>query len=249
MNRSLLTDPQPPRLAVARRTWLLALAGALLLLATQSVVRLQVGRRLAREAVPHQQGGVPGGRRLLVLGDSTAVGTGASDPWHSLVGRLGREHPSWHIDNQARNGARIADLPQQLAQATGPLDLVLVMAGGNDVIRGSDMADVEGWLRRLLVDLRARGARVVLMPCGDLSHAQLLAPVSGWMHRRSTALHAAVARAAGGGLATVVDLRLPREQDPFVQDPRRMHAADGLHPSDDGYAQWYRTLAPVMARA
>ena len=34
----------------------------------------------------------------------------------------------------------------------------------------------------------------------------------------------------------------PRAGDPFAQDPKRMNAADGLHPSDQGYRQWYAEL-------
>jgi lysophospholipase L1-like esterase len=63
------------------------------------------------------------------------------------------------------------------------------------------------------------------------------------MGQRSQALHdaaAAVARARG---AQHVDLLLPRAQDPFVHEAGRLHAADGLHPSDDGYALWYAQLA------
>lgn len=236
--------------AKARRgTLLLLAAGALAVLVAPFAVRLQISRQLARRAVPYQQVGDRRGRRLLVLGDSTALGTGASQPALSVPGRIGADHPGWHIDNRARNGARMRDLPAQLATADANPDLVLLMAGGNDVIRGGDMAEVEHVLRQLLLDLRQRGARVLLMPCGDLGHAQLLAPLSPWMHRRSTALHAAVARAAAGGLATVVDLRQPRERDPFVQEPDRMHADDGLHPSDEGYAEWYRVLQPALAVA
>lgn len=237
--------PAAPR----RGTLALLAAGAVALLVAPFAVRVQIGRGLARKAVPYRQSGDPQGRRLLVLGDSTAVGTGASQPALSVPGRIGADRPGWHIDNRARNGARMRDLPAQLAEADAAPDLVLLMAGGNDVIWGSDMGEVEAVLRRLLLDLRQRGARVLLMPCGDLAHAQLLSPLAPWMHRRSTALHAAVARAAAGGLATVVDLRQPRDRDPFVLEPRRMHAADGLHPSDDGYAQWYRSLQPALAVA
>lgn len=72
--------------------------------------------------------------RLLIVGDSTAVGTGASSPASSLAGLLAEQYPRLWIDNRARDGAKFADVLQQLS---GPerFDMVLVQAGGNDVIR------------------------------------------------------------------------------------------------------------------
>ena len=46
-----------------------------------------------------------------------------------------------------------------------------------------------------------------------------------------------------GQRATYVSLFKERAADPFAQEPRRLHAADRLHPSDVGYAQWHRELS------
>ena len=40
--------------------------------------------------------------------------------------------------------------------------------------------------------------------------------------------------------APVVGLRPPPDQDPFVQQPDRDQAADGLHPSSEGGALWFQ---------
>ena len=39
-----------------------------------------------------------------------------------------------------------------------------------------------------------------------------------------------------------VRLLKPRDQDPFVTRSQVLNAADGLHPSSAGYAEWYREL-------
>ena len=39
-----------------------------------------------------------------------------------------------------------------------------------------------------------------------------------------------------------VRLLKPRDQDPFVTRSQELNAADGLHPSSAGYAEWYREL-------
>lgn len=205
--------------------------------------RVQASRVLAAQALPFQAQPLQPAYRLLVVGDSTAVGTGASSPERSLVGQIGSQHPDWEIRNLARNGARFADLPAQLAAAGTGYDAVLVMAGGNDVIRMTSGPALRRHIDAALAAAQAHGSRVVLMPSGNVGHAPFFGPpLSWWMSWRSQHLHAEVAAAARAAGARYVRLLLPRKQDPFVAAPERLHAADGLHPSDEGYAQWLESL-------
>lgn len=200
---------------------------------------------LARHSEPLQQRPAASVGRLLVVGDSTAVGTGASAPAHSVAGRIAQAHPQLLIDNRARDGARHADLLEQMRDippGTPPYDMVLVQAGGNDVIRlrGHDAlrADIEQ------VVLRASeiGRVVVLMPCGNVGNAPFFfPPLSWWMTQRSRVLHRLVAEAAARHGAVYVDLFQERVDDPFVKNPA-LNASDGLHPSDAGYALWWAEL-------
>lgn len=210
--------------------------------------RLRQSRRLLADARPYQQQPAAPTRHLLVIGDSTAVGTGAASPCDSVPGRIGRAHPDWRIDNLAANGARVSELAAQLRRMPGMLDLVLIMAGGNDVLRLSPWAQVQADLTALLLQARRRGAHVVLMPCGDVGLAPLVPPLAGaWMRWRSERLHRACRRAAHGTGVAVVDLRLPPQADPFRRDPHRCYAADGLHPSGEGYGHWFECLRRARA--
>jgi len=47
--------------------------------------------------------------------------------------------------------------------------------------------------------------------------------------------------------APLVGLRPPPDQDPFVQQPQRYQAADGLHPSSKGDALWFQRLQQAHA--
>jgi lysophospholipase L1-like esterase len=40
----------------------------------------------------------------------------------------------------------------------------------------------------------------------------------------------------------IVDLALPRQRDPFAQDPDRHYAADRIHPNANGYGRWFECL-------
>lgn len=205
--------------------------------------RLSTAARLAKQSVPFEQTPSQPTRRLLVVGDSTAVGTGATSPANSVAGRIAQAHPTWAITNRAADGARIAAVVRQLEAAPEGQDLVLLMAGGNDVIRFTSFAD---WRRDLRVALRLareRGRDVVVMPCGNVGHAPFFwPPLSWWMSARSERLHAITAEVAREAGARYVKLLLPKEADPFAQTPSLMHAADGLHPSDEGYRAWFEML-------
>jgi len=208
--------------------------------------RLGEARALARASEPYRQPGQDGAPRLLVIGDSTAVGTGASAPTRSLPGLIGQRWPRIGIDNRAQDGATFAALPAQLAP-DGRYDVVLVMAGGNDVIRLRDFAQVRADIERALALAHERAPTVVVMPAGNVGNAPFFPPpLSWWMSSRACELHVAIAAASARSGAIYVNLYRERAQDPFVQQ-LDLHAADGLHPSEAGYRQWWSELEAQAA--
>lgn len=218
------------------------LAGAWLLTAC-APWRLWATAQLTRDAQPFTAQPAQPLRRVLVVGDSTAVGTGANAPADSLAGLISQDHPRWHIDNLASNGARFADVVQQLEGAPGGYDLVLVLAGANDVIRMTGRDSLQGGMHQALQLARNKGTHVVLMPCGDAGNAPFFAPPLSWlMSRRSHTLHAIAQDAAQVHGARYVRLLRPRAQDPFVIHKDELNARDGLHPSSAGYREWYAEL-------
>jgi lysophospholipase L1-like esterase len=236
------TRPTPLRASWLRGGALLA-ALAALGLGGCALNRLHTGRTLAAQALPFSAHPQAPQRRLLLVGDSTAVGTGASSAAHSVAGLMAADHPDWRIENLAVNGARFEDVVQQLKHASGQHDLVLVLAGGNDVIGLTNEQDLRTAVSEVLALAHRRGRAVVLMPCGNVGHAPFFfAPVSWLMSQRSQTLHAVVAEATQASGSRYVRLLQPPESDPFVLEPERLNAADGLHPSDAGYRQWYAEL-------
>jgi lysophospholipase L1-like esterase len=205
--------------------------------------RIWTAASLANEARPYAAQPVRPAQRILVVGDSTAVGTGATGPLASLPGLIGQRYPTWHIDNLASNGARYADVAHQLERAAKGYDLVLVLAGGNDVIRFTSEAALRRHITAVVDLARQKTARVVVMPCGNVGHAPFFMPPLSWvMSRRSNRLHALVQEISAAREARYVRLLKPRDEDPFVARSAELHAADGLHPSDTGYREWWREL-------
>jgi len=206
-----------------------------------AVWRVQRSAELARASEPFQNNPDKPAIRVLIVGDSTAVGTGASSGRESLAGLMARQHPRTLIENRARDGARFADV---LAQLVGEqrFDIVLVQAGGNDVIRLRGLDALQADIDRVTDRARELADTVVLMPAGNVGNAPFFfAPVSWWMTQRSRALHGFVKQAAARTGAVYVNLFHEREDDPFVSNPG-LNASDGLHPSDAGYVVWFEQL-------
>lgn len=219
----------------------LAVVAALCVASGCTPWRLGEARALAQRSEALQQVPPDAAQRLLIVGDSTGVGTGASSPRNSLAGLIARDHPRLHIDNRARDGATIADVVKQLA-GDERHDVILVLAGGNDVTSLRALSEVRADIDRVASMASARAACVVLMPAGNVGNAPFFAPPVSWlMTSRSRALHDLVRAAARRHQVAYVNLFLERATDPFVADPD-LTAADGLHPGDAGYLVWYRQL-------
>ena len=230
----------PKRLWLARLARV-AVAAALFVASGCSAWRTGEERELVQRHEPLQQAPADAVHRLLIVGDSTGMGTGATSPAGSLAGLIARDYPHLHIDNRARDGATFADVVEQLSGGERH-DVILVLAGGNDVIRLRPLADVRTDIDRAVSLASARAGYVVLMPAGNVGNAQLFPPPVSWlMTSRSRALHDLVRAAARRHRAAYVNLFLEPDADPFVADPE-LTAADGLHPSDAGYRLWYRQL-------
>ncbi len=239
--------PHTDRRAAVLRSpgfWLVAgTLGALAAAGGWTAWKLRASAELVRASEPLQAAPPSPAASLLIVGDSTAVGTGASAPSHSVAGLLAQRHPGLRIVNRAQDGARYEDFIRQLQQNGEVFDTVLVLGGGNDVLRATPEATLRSQVRRALGLAHQRGAQVVVMPPGNVGNAPAWPrPVGWWMDHRSRRLHAAARDAARATGAHYVGLYRPRAEDPFAQRPRELHARDGLHPSDAGYRLWMDEL-------
>lgn len=229
------------------------------------------GRRVRREAarLPEARGPVTGredGRgprmELLVLGESTAAGVGASDHEEALAGRAARALSgasgltvSWRV--AGRSGATAATLRESLlpsVEASHP-DVVLLAVGVNDVLR---LRTGRSWRRdlfRLAEAIRERlGDPAVVMagvPRMETFPAlpQPLRAVLGLRARFLDAVAADAARALRGWTHVPLEPEtlgrgLESEADFFAS-----FASDGLHPSETGYRAWAGVLAPALEEA
>ncbi|HZN20283.1 MAG TPA: SGNH/GDSL hydrolase family protein [Micromonosporaceae bacterium] len=193
--------------------------------------------------------------RLVLLGDSAAMGVGVDRLADTVGGRLAAMLTRdcarrVELSSVAVAGSRSADLATQVARAllaTRP-DVALILVGAKDATGLRRPSDAAAHVAAAVRRLREAGAGVVLGTCPDLGAAWAFAPplrqVIGWLGQQVARAQARAALEAG---ASVVDLAT--ETGPvFRADPGTL-CADGYHPSADGYQVWAHALYPAVAAA
>ncbi|MFW6210272.1 MAG: SGNH/GDSL hydrolase family protein [Patescibacteria group bacterium] len=203
---------------------------------------------LILRVTPYEQPGTGGGS-VLVLGDSTGYGTGATTGSASIAGRLGADYPALTVKNLSVNGDTIADAVARAQALDEQYDLILLQLGGNDILQLRPVEAVQADTERLLAVLAPHTERMVLMSAGNVGAARAFSGETADRYtEHSQRYHAAMEElAAARPELTYVNLYEPPHSDPFVSQPDIYHALDGLHPSDAGYAAWYEKLRPVLA--
>lgn len=225
----------------------LLLAGIVVLVAVevlQILARVQAGRTAAARTVPFERFRSGASRRVLIVGDSTAVGVAVQDPRESVAGRLGEEFPDAHLENKGRLGARTRDVLTVLRDVRDArYDLVLIQVGGNDVLRFTPLDDLRADIDAALFEAGRLSDRVVLLTAGNIGLAPFFPRPVGWLYtwrtQRVRALFRETAQRHG---ARYVDLFTSRRDDVFLTDPPRYYAPDFLHLSGEGYRVWYERV-------
>jgi len=238
----------------------LGAAGLGVLVAEAKLARRQIGTPygMAGPAADGMFGtgsGVP--LELALLGDSSSVGLGASDPRATpgaviatglaalsgrpvrltVVGAVGAE--SRHLDGQ---------IDVLLERVPHP-DVAVISIGANDVTHRLAPAVSVRFLDGAVRRLRDVGAEVVVGTCPDLGTVEPLAQPLRYVARRwSRSLAAAqtiVVVEAGGRSVSLADLLA----DDLAARPHEMFAADRFHPSETGYARMAAVLLPSVCAA
>jgi lysophospholipase L1-like esterase len=193
---------------------------------------------------------------IVALGDSLALGTGASAPRNGFLFRtylrVRESHPGSRIDDYAIGGSTAADVLRlqvpRLARAHA--DAVIVCVGGNDVVRRTDRARFAATYGSLIARARALEPHAAILCCGvpDVGMSPLFTGTDhdavARLSRRNDAAVRAVARHAGAAFADLF-AETARVRD----DVNRFLSEDRFHPSDSGYAALAGVLAPVLLNA
>ena len=206
----------------------------------------RAAERQVEMAQPYTRAGSSPG--ILVLGDSTAVGVGATKPEETVAGRLARHLPQLAVENHAVSGARIHDMDGQFKRASKDrYRLIIMHVGANDLIRLRTAENAATALEPMLVRLRARADRVVFLCAGNVGAAGFFPwPMRGNYQRLNLEYHERFTRLGAATSTQYVNLFTPPATDPFVLQASVFMSIDQLHPSSEGYRLWFERIVPHL---
>lgn len=188
---------------------------------------------------------VGGKKRILIAGDSTAVGTGARDQYHTLAGYFAQDFPGVDIENVAKNGSYIKDVASQLERAEGDTyDMIMISTGGNDVWAFTKAKSIRKNLTEILKKAKEMSNhRVILIFFGNEGSAPFFPkPLRKILMRRTQKINKILIDVASEARVPLIELFTTVEGNPFVRNSKKYFALDGLHPNDEGYWFWYKII-------
>lgn len=181
-------------------------------------------------------------KRLLVVGDSQAVGVGTTAPEHSISGLFAAANPDWSVETIAVTGAKLPGVTELLKQASQThYDLILLFGGANDLLRFSPQSSIRKNLTKLIEAARPLADHIAISHGGNIGKAPVWPGfIAPYFTRRSRG-----ARSTYMSLAPTLDfiyLDLFNSTDSY----KETHAEDGLHLNDAGYAGSFQTIQKIL---
>lgn len=253
-----MPDPRKVATTSAVGTLVAASAAAGFLFGETVLARRLIGVTDARPPSPDGTYGddLPGDPvRVLVLGDSTAVGYGMATQLTTPPALLGYglSHligSPIEIRSVAVVGAETADLAEQIDRGLDHrADVAVICIGANDVTHMVPTSTSLRCLREAIVRLRDADVAVVLGTCPDLGTVrpikQPLRGVARLASRRLARLQTVAAVEAGATTVSLGGLLGPV----FDEHHQLMFGDDRFHPSASGYASMVTVLLPAVADA
>lgn len=173
---------------------------------------------------------LPTGSVVLAFGDSVTFGTGAAsgEDWPTLLAA----RTGWQVVNAGVPGdtAEVAGARLGVLLAEHRPQLVFLELGGNDLLRGRSGEAIKADLRRLIREIRASGAQVVLVAVPAMSLQALVG------HPADAPIYAALAE----------EESIPLVADVFAKVLGQAEwRSDAIHPNAEGYRQM---AAGIQAR-
>lgn len=172
---------------------------------------------------------------------------GAEAPEMSVAGRFSAAVHASYVENRAVSGAVVTDLPSQIKLASKDhYSRILIQIGGNDIVRFHNAKQIAKLLQQELLTL-PKADKVILISAGDVGTATIFPLPIRYFHTRvNQEYHKEFAKIRIPQGITYVNLVLAPRNILFTTEPETYFAADGFHPSGEGYGVWFEAVEKVL---
>ncbi len=214
------------------------------------ILHLLLNKQLAFSSKPYTSTNEQA-KKILILGDSTAVGTGAHAPEETIAGRLAHDFPNAQIVNVAQNGGIIKDLTKQIEKVSGQtFDIIIISAGGNDVWHFSRLKTIRTHLTGVFLQaLTMSNHRVIFLHYNSIGSAPLFPfLIQFFLKIEEKRIYKTIHAVASELQVPIINLFTEETDNPFLKNPKHLFARDGIHPSSRGYEVWYHRMWLEMVR-
>ncbi|MEI6478377.1 MAG: SGNH/GDSL hydrolase family protein [bacterium] len=213
------------------------------------LTRIRRSREITEHTTPFSRPLTGAAMQVLFMGDSTAVGVGASEGLHTTAGRFSAAYPEASILNVGKSGSRLADLASfpPPALLNGQYDLIIAQIGANDILRLTPLASAEESLRQIIRQALKHTKKLVLLHGGNVGSADIIPWVfRGLFSRRTRAFRDLYTRVCTEEGAHYVDMYTSLKDFPSIRNGVSTYSKDSFHPSDEGYAIWFELIQEVL---
>lgn len=210
---------------------------------------IQISLGIQEKAVAYQQFPDNPTMKILVAGDSTGVGTGASSPEESIAGRIGKDFPNASLRNISENGITTEELREKLERLDNSMyDLIVIQIGANDVTKFTPKTKIAREIKLVLGYAETHASSVILLTAGNMGLSPVFkAPFSNYITARTLVVREIFqSEAAARPSVTYIDLFKEAEDDTFSKDIDKYYADDLFHPSSEGYGVWYQDIQSIL---
>ena len=184
----------------------------------------------------------------VAIGDSTVEGVGASDPSRScpalVFEKIKHEKKRAYFYNLGKSGARIRDVVElQLAKAVElKPDLITISVGANDLRHRTKLRHFEKDFYELIKTLKEKTkAEIIISNIPDVSVAPSLSIMVKYLSRFvAKRFNRIINEHAKQFRCILIDLYTGSKI--YGRKSIGLISADGLHPSDKGYALWAKAI-------
>ncbi len=201
-----------------------------------------LSKSMIANTIPFEQHPMNPIKRVLVAGDSAAVGLGATNPKETVSGRIGQQFSNWDITNLGVSGARLKDLLHVLQQQPEKhYDLIVLQIGGNDITHFTPYETIRSELAKVISLSSKLSPKTIILTAGNIGTAPIFRwPLSTIMTGRTLNVRSIfIDEVAKNKAVSYVDLFKDCKDDPFFKYPEKHYAQDKFHLTSDGYGVWY----------